>query len=351
MFIGDFMYRKTYAKINLENIKYNVSTLVNKLNNYKYHFGVCKADSYGHIGNEVVDKIIEGGCNYLAVATLEEALDIRKDFKDIPILILGIIDKEYLNLVKENNLTITISNMEYAKELDNNNLKVHIKINTGMNRLGISIRKDFIDTYNLLKDKGYIIEGVYTHIYNDAVKEDTLNQVNCFKEITDGYNIPIVHIGASGYALNYSKVDFVNGIRFGIAMYGLIENNLNLKSTFSLYSTIIQINEVDNKSVGYNGAYKVNGNEKIAVVPIGYADGIIRKNTGRYVYINDKKYPIVGNICMDMLFVKVDDTINVGDTVILLKDNQHIMETAKYLDTICYEVICNIGKRIPRIYE
>ena len=102
--------------------------------------------------------------------------------------------------------------------------------------------------------------------------------------------------------------------------------------------------------MGYNGRYKVTTPEKIAVVPIGYADGIIRKNTGRNVYINEKSYNIVGNVCMDMLFVKVDDFVKVGDKVTIIKDIQHIEQIAKHLDTIPYEVICSISKRVPRIY-
>ena len=134
-------------------------------------------------------------------------------------------------------------------------------------------------------------------------------------------------------------------------MYGLIDyKDIQFKSTFSLYSEVIQINEVTNGTVGYNGAYKVNGKEKIAVVPIGYADGIIRKNTGRNVYINNKEFKIVGNICMDMLFIKVDDSVKVGDKVAIIKDIDHIKEIANYLDTITYEVICSISKRVPRIY-
>lgn len=134
-------------------------------------------------------------------------------------------------------------------------------------------------------------------------------------------------------------------------MYGLIDyENIEFKSTFSLYSEVIQINDVENGVVGYNVAYKVNGKEKIAVVSIGYADGVIRKNTGRYVYINDKEYKIVGNICMDMLFVKVDDSAKVGDKVAIIKDIEHIKEIANYLDTITYEVICSVSKRVPRIY-
>ncbi|MBQ6841416.1 MAG: alanine racemase [Bacilli bacterium] len=350
------MYRKTYAEINLNNIKDNVQMLINNLQDYDYHIGVVKADCYGHNSNEVVGKIIEGGCNYLAVATLEEALEIRKAYREIPILCLGVIDTLDLNVCRENNITISISSLSYLNLIhieDLNNIKVHLKINTGMNRLGISSNDELNKVYQLLKVNNIFIEGIYTHIYNDSSLMDTEKQIKKFELITSNINledIPIVHFGASGYTLNYEKLEYVNGCRLGIAMYGLVKTKLDLKSTFSLYSTVIQINDVTDETVGYNGQYRVFGNGKIAVIPIGYADGIIRKNTGRYVYINDKKYPIVGNICMDMLFIKVDDTIRIGDKVTLIKDNKHINEIAKHLDTINYEVICSVGKRIPRVY-
>ncbi len=134
-------------------------------------------------------------------------------------------------------------------------------------------------------------------------------------------------------------------------MYGLVDyKDIEFKSTFSLYSEVIQINKVKDETVGYNGNYKVKDEELIAVVSIGYADGIIRKNTGRYVYINDKRYQIVGNICMDMLFVKVDKNVHVGDKVVIIKDIEHIKEIAEYLETIPYEITCSISKKVPRIF-
>lgn len=350
------MYRNTYVEVNLKNIKYNVKTLVNKYNDYDYHFGVVKADCYGHNDISVVKTIIESGCNYLAVATLDEALTIRKEIKYIPILCLGIIDVKYIPLCIENNISITISNLEYLNNINNCNadLKVHIKINTGMNRLGVNNKEEFNKIYNLVKQKNFILEGIYTHIYNASNKETTLKQYEQLEKITsdiDLKEIPIVHVGASEVTEYFPKRDYANGCRLGIAMYGLIDyNDIEFKSTFSLYSEVIQINEVTNGIVGYNGAYKVNGTEKIAVVPIGYADGIIRKNSGRNVYINNKEYKIVGNVCMDMLFVKVDNSVKVGDKVEIIKDINHIKQIAKHLDTITYEVICSIGKRVPRIY-
>lgn len=355
---GVIMYRNTYVEINLKNIENNVKALINRYNNYKYYFGVVKADCYGHNNIKTVEAIIKGGCNYLAVATLDEALEIRKFIKNIPILCLGIIPLEFINKCSENNITITISNIDYLKQLllkEYNNLKVHIKINTGMNRLGVNNTLEFNEMYKAIKDSNLILEGIYTHIYNTLNKENTLKQFKKFENITANINlndIPIVHIGASDATITYLKLPYANGCRLGIAMYGLMDNkNITLSSTFSLYSEVIQINEVENETVGYNGAYKAYGKEKIAVIPIGYADGIIRKNTGRNVYINDKPYKIVGNVCMDMLFVKVDDTVKVGDKVTIIKDISHIEEIAKHLDTISYEVICSISKRVPRIYS
>ena len=349
------MYRNTYVKVNLKNLEYNIKKIIEFKNNYKYYFGVVKADSYGHYGIKPVERIIESGINYLAVSSLEEALEIRKEIKNIPILCLGIIDLCYLEECLKNNITVTISNLEYAKNLSDNykELKVHIKINTGMNRLGFSNSKELEEAYSILKEK-VIIEGIYTHIYNDSSKDDTLNQISLFEEITkniDISTIPIVHFGGSNFILNYDKLEYVNGCRLGIVMYGLTDNKLDLKSTFSLHSKVIQINEVENSTVGYNGNYKVNGKERIAVVQIGYADGIIRKNSGRYVFINNKKYDIVGNICMDMLFVRVDNDVCVNNEVLIIKDNDHIKYISDYLDTIPYEIICSISKRVPRVYE
>lgn len=352
------LQRNTYLEVNLKKLESNVSKIVNYYNGYKYHFGVVKADSYGLNGIDTVRSIIKGGCNYLAVATLEEALIIRKEIKDIPILCLGVIPLEYIKEAINNNITLTINSLEYLEEIIKLNLKnicVHLKLNTGMNRLGINNSLEFNKIIEILKKYKINLEGIYTHIYNASVKEDYSRQITKFKEITKDINlddIKIVHISASEALVNYEKLDFVNGCRLGIIMYGFTDKKLlELESVISLKSEVIQINELKiGDTVGYNGAYKATKEVKIAVVAIGYADGIIRKNTGRYVYINNKPYKIVGNICMDMLFVEVDDNVKVHDEVLILKNNKHILEVAKYLDTISYEVLCNINKRVSRVY-
>ena len=352
--------RNTYAKINLDNIKGNVEKIISRYNDYKYYFGVVKANCYGHYDIKTVEKIIQGGCNYLAVATLDEALYIRKYIKNIQILCVGIIPAEFMKKIKENNITITINSMDYMKELMNEDIdgiKAHIKINTGMNRLGMKDKQEVKKVIELAKEKNVKLEGIYSHIY-EATNEELYNkQIEIFKEMLefiDAKNIfKIIHISASDALSLYEKPEFVNGCRLGIIMYGFTElKDLDLKSTFELYSEVIQINTLNKEeTVGYNGIYtsKEDG-ERIAVVSIGYDDGIIRKNTGRYVYINDEKYQIVGNICMDMLFVKVDDKVKLHDKVVMLKDIEHIKEVAKHLETIPYEVLCTVGQRVKRIY-
>lgn len=352
------MYRNTYAEINLTNIEHNVKEIINKYNKFNYYFGVVKSDCYGHGAIKTTNAIIKGGVNYLVVALLEEALELRKEYHEIPILCLGMIENKDIEVATKNNITLSILSSDYLNSIDITKLKdakIHIKINTGMNRLGVSTKEEFNEVYQKLILNKINIEGIYSHIHTSNDLTMTTNQFRKFEYITsdiDLSQIKIIHIQASDALTGFDKPEYVNGCRLGIIMYGYsTDKTLKLKSTFKLYSKIIQINTLQaNDTVGYNAMYKAHEREKIAVVPIGYADGIIRKNTGRDVYINNKPYKIVGNICMDMLFVKIDDSVKLFDQVEIIKDNEQIKEIAEQLDTIVYEVLCCIGKRIPRIY-
>lgn len=348
------MYRNTYAEIKLDAIRHNLEILNQKFSNYEYRFAVVKADCYGH-GLAAIQPMLDAGCNYLAVATLEEAIEIRKLHPDVPILCLGIVPYSGLKTAKKLNITLTISSLEYVENAPEGSLdgiKTHLKVNTGMNRLGINNAEELVKTYNLL-DK---VEGVYTHIY-DA--EDHLRSEIQFDRFTDLvhalplHEIRIIHAGASEATLNYPKLDFANACRFGIVMYGFYApEDFGLQSTFSLKSEVVQINVLQaGESLGYGGTFVADEETHIAVVPIGYADGVIRKNKGRAVFINGQPCEIVGNICMDMLFVKVNNSVRVGDEVEILRDIKHIEAVAKHLDTIPYEVLCSVSKRVPRLYQ
>lgn len=361
-------YNGTYAKVNLINIKENVEKIISKYNKYKYYFGVVKADSYGHFDNKVISAVVKGGVNYLCVSSLKEALKIREKFKNIPILCLGVIEPKYLDVCVKNDITITVVSEEYLDSILNgknrnfdsrinlNKLKIHIKLDSGMNRLGIKDEVEFKNVYNKILNSNLLLEGIFTHICSSSDEYYTKKQFEKFEnmvKLIDLSKVKIIHLANSETLVNYEKIKFVNGCRLGIIMYGFTkEKSLNLKSTFSVYSKVVQIKNIKKgESIGYDSLYTAKEDEKIAIVQIGYADGIIRKNTGRYVYIYDKKYAIIGNICMDMLMIKVDDSVKLYDEVIILKDVEHIESVAKYIGTIPYEIMCNITKRVERVYE
>ena len=346
------MIRQTYEEINLKALESNVKSIISQSSEYKYHIGVVKANCYG-LGLKCIKCIIKGGANYLAVSSLEEALSIRKITKE-KILILEPINPKYISLARKNNITLTISSLEYLNNVKDQEFTCHIKINTGMNRLGINSKEEFDKVYNIIMNSNITLEGIYTHIYKASDSKCTNNQFKKFEYITsdiDLNTIPIVHIPNSETIFNYKKKPYINGCRMGIIMYGF-SNDIKLNSVFSLISKVIEIKHIHSgDTVGYDGKYTASGDESIAVLPIGYADGILRHNSGRNVYINGKEYKIVGNICMDMLFVKVDDNIKVNDEAYIIKDNDHINQIASYLDTINYEVMCSISDRVVREYK
>lgn len=347
-------YRPTFVEVNTGALKRNIEKLVNRYADYEHHFAVVKADCYGHGVIPCTRVAIEAGCDYLCVATLDEAMELRSEFTTIPILCLGIIDLRFLPDCVENDITITLGSLDYIRQLPKDlGLKAHIKINTGMNRLGLSSREELNEALELLKSTKITVEGIYTHIFEADNREKTEAQFAKFEEITSDCDLSIlkfVHVGASDATEFYPKRPYANACRLGISMYGLIDYpDIEFESTFRLMSEVVQINEVDSGTLGYNGTYAITEPQRIAVIPIGYADGIIRKNKGRNVYINDKPCEIIGNVCMDMMFARVDNSVKVGDKVEVIRDIEHIKEITKHLDTITYEVTCSIGKRVPRI--
>ena len=380
------MFRKTYVKINNKALTNNIKEIILKYNNYKYYFGVVKGNAYGH-GDYIVNDLIKGGINYLAVSSLEEAISIRKYNKEIPILCLEPISIEYIKDILDNDVTITIESIDYVKELINKKLdkqlKVHIKLDTGMSRLGFTNKEELNESINLLKDnKNILLEGIYTHIATSGINDIYYDkQISTFNYLTKDINlkeIPIIHIGRSMTLVNHSKLDFVNGIRLGICMYGFnnsikeptglrkfkrdrllkklnisettLTNDLNLKTAFSLYTEVMSIRNVKKGSfVGYGANYIANEDIIVATLPIGYVDGM--NKLMKYVSINNKKYEIIGDICMDMTMIKIDDTIKLHDKVEIFGDNISIREVSRRLNTNAYHIVTGITTRVPRVYD
>ena len=387
------MYRKTYIEINIDNLKNNVENIISYYNDYKYYFGVVKGNGYGHGIKYVINEIIESGVNYLAVSSLEEAMEIRNINKEIPILILEPIDLTFLKICIDNNITITVHDYNYANDLLNekieNKIKIHLKIDSGMNRLGIKNKDELKEIYLRLKQKENIeIEGIFTHFATLGINDKEWdNQLEHFKEITSKIKIeeiPIIHLYKSAAFINHEKLSFANGVRIGIAMYGYytkpiysntglknklrnikrklykkknkisktnLELPIELKPAFKMYTQFLQIKKVKKgEFVGYGAMYRAKKDIIIGIMAVGYDDGIFRKSSGRYVTINNKRYQIIGDVGMGMTAVKIDETVSINDKITLIGDLTPIREVAKHNGTTIYETMCNIGKQIPRVY-
>ena len=385
------MYRNTYVEINVENLEHNVKEIIKKYPEYQYYFGVVKGNAYGH-SDKIAKYLLKCGINYLAVASLEEGLSIRKDGVTAPILCLEPIDIEYIDKCIENNITITVHDLYYYKQLMNINinkpLKVHIKIDSGLCRLGFTNKDEVKQVVDGLRTKtNIILEGIFTHFATDGIYDISWdNQYAKFIELTseiDLSQIPIVHLGRSQTLLNHEKIPFANGIRLGIILYGynttpkplpkgflntlrkwkrayyhkkhhisptITQIDIDLKTAFSLYSEVMQVKEIPKGSfVGYGRIYEAQEDMRVAIIPIGYADGFSRKNKGRDIVIRGKRYPLVGDINMGMVIAKVDENVQEKDRVTLIGEGIPMREAAKYMQTSVYEGSCMINDWVPRV--
>lgn len=385
------MYRNTYVEINIDNLKHNVKEIITKYPDYDYYFGVVKGNAYGH-SDKIAKYIIESGINYLAVASLEEGISIRKTGIQTPILCLEPIEIEYLKECIENDITITVHDYEYFKALMavelSGLLKVHIKVDTGLCRLGLTSKTQIKEVVEGLKIKhNVILEGIFTHFATDGIYDPSWdNQLKSFQELTseiDLTQIPIVHLGRSQTMLNHEKISFANGIRLGIILYGynttpkplpndflnrlrkwkrayynkknhisptITNIDIHLKTAFSLYSEVMQVKKIKKGSfVGYGRIYEATEDMYVAVIPIGYADGFSRKNKGRQVVINGKRYSLIGEVNMGMVIAKVDETVHIKDKVTLIGEGITMPEVARYMGTSVYEGSCMINSWVPRI--
>ena len=375
------MFRNTAALVDCDILTDNIRNIRENYE-YEYYIGVVKANAYGH-GDYVVGSLIRGGVNYLAASSLEECLSVRKRNSDIPILCLEPINVEYLDICAENNITITIPDIDYYREMRGGvALKAHIKIDCGMNRLGFKDKHELKKVVDDIGDRGDLqLEGIYTHFATSGIQDKHWdNNLKNFCEITsliELTKIPIVHLGRSLTMVNHDKIPFANGIRIGIVMYGFdnkmqeptglralkkklllkkynisqtrLTNSLHLKTAFSLRSEIMSIKRVNKgERIGYGAEYEAKDNILIGVVPVGFADGFLPGNNGRYVKINQKRYEIVGGIGMDMTIVKIDESVKVHDTVVLYDD---IREAATYMGINSYRLLTSVTNRVPRIYK
>lgn len=351
--------RDTYAVVNLNNLKYNVEKVHNEFK--RPLIAVIKADAYGHGYKEVANflKDIEYVAMF-AVATLPEAIALRELGIKKGILILGAIpmDQEDIDLAIQYDITLTMVSLEYMHLLDamigNKKLKVHIKLDTGMHRIGLTSKDELDEMLETIDYNKFNVEGIFTHFATaDCDEEAFRQQQHDFYEMIGNHQFKYIHCCNSA-AMAYHHDDKSNLGRIGISMYGCDpagSTNHDYKQVMSLFTKVALVKQIHKgDKVGYGLTYTASKDEYLATLPIGYADGFIRSNQGRQVYINGNYYEIVGRVCMDQIMVRVDENVSVGDQVEIFGDHISLERMANELNTISYEVICLVSKRVPRVY-
>jgi alanine racemase len=371
--LKDNITAPVWAQINLDNIKYNLKNIKSRLSKDTKICGVVKANAYGHGSVEIAKLLQREKVDYLAVARFEEALELIQNYITLPILCLGYIPDESLKLAIENDIEITVYSLGMANSIDNiasklgKIAKVHIKIDTGMTRIGFKPNQSSIEEIFKINNLKYIkIIGIYTHFAtaDEKDKKFTYIQYEKFKYIVSelenlNIHIPIKHVSNSATIIDCSELD-CDMVRCGIILYGhypseeVKKSNLSLKPAMTLKTRVSNINEIQaGESIGYGQKYISKEKETIATLSIGYADGFSRLQTNPKAMIRGEVFDVVGRICMDQCMVRVDKNIDIkiGDEVILFgKEGITAENIAMNLGTINYEVLCMVQRRIERIY-
>ncbi len=359
---------RTWCEINLDNLRNNFRK-IKELTGVKILAGV-KADAYGHGAVEVSKVLEEEGCNYLGVASVEEALELKKSGINIPILLLSPVTKEAAKVAIENGFQINLSDEDHLKiikeiyEITNKTVHVHIEIDTGMRRTGIrdEMFDDFIE--KIMKIPYITVEGIFSHFPSaDIDSEFTLYQINKFERIYRKYkNIlknTIFHLSNSAGIINFPNARY-DMVRPGITIYGMyphksLTGKMDIKPVMSYKTRIVQIKSIKKgEGISYTHSFHAPKDMKIGVIGVGYADGYPwRLSNKGEVFIKGKRYKVVGNVCMDLTMIDISesDDVKVGDEVVLFDgENISVDEISDIAGTINYAIITGIGPRVPRLY-
>lgn len=365
--------RDVWAEVDLKAIEENIINIKSCIKNNAKWCAVVKADAYGHGALAVARKAVEQGASYLAVAALSEALNLRKAGFTTPILILGATPLDAAGEIAEHNITQAVFTMEQAEAISreavkrNKIAKVHIKIDTGMGRIGIRPERagGFAKALNSLP--GIEIEGMFSHFALADVKDKSFayKQLEAFKLAiakieAEGITIEIKHIANSAAILELPEAHF-DMVRAGIILYGLwpsdeVEHTIELKPAMKLMAKIVYLKELEaGEAISYGCTWTAKRKSRIGTLPVGYADGYTRMFSGKaQIEYNGKRAPIAGRICMDQCMVDLTDVPEAkkGDTVVLYGSPSLTMdEAASWLGTINYELPCMLSQRVPRIYR
>nr|WP_129066492.1 alanine racemase [Helicobacter pylori] len=373
--------RASFVEVNTASLRHNFSTVKSIVPKDAHIMAVVKANAYGAGAIKASEIFLQEGANYLGVATLDEALELRSHFSKTPILILGYSPNSNASMLIDNDLSAMIFSLEQAEVFSQmalksqKRLKIHLKIDTGMHRLGLEPNFKSIEIIKKIRTlKGLEVEGIFTHLSNaDAnIKTHAKNQMkafNAFLEQLLDQKIEFQYRHAYNSAgilslCNGNENRFLNLYRPGIMLYGFYPSDgmketcpTILKNVISLKAQIVQIRSVKKgEFIGYGEHFYTNEETLVGVLALGYADGLIRALGNRIqVAINNQLAPLIGKVCMDQCFVKLNNIqAKEGDEVILFGDKSakanDASEIAALLNTIPYETISTLSKRLERVY-
>lgn len=366
---------RSWIELNIENLKHNVKILTEAMPPECELMAVVKAQAYGHGACKISAILNQIGIQAFAVATIEEGIQLRKNGIRGEILILGYTNRKRASDLEKFDLIQTLIDYEYAKALNSQNIavKAHIKIDTGMHRLGFSCR-EILAVKKVFEMKNLKICGIYTHLCcADSLLPDdvafTGKQIDNFYHFIDALKdqkikIPKVHMQSSYGLLNYPELT-CNYIRAGIALYGVLSSpdddtklKTDLRPVLSLKSRVVSIRQIHKgDSVGYGRDFTAERDSTIAAVPIGYGDGFPRNlsNGNGRVLVNSHIVPVVGRICMDQLCIDITDApgVSTGDIVTLIGAEEYgglsASDVAYRCGSISNELLCRMGARLPVI--
>lgn len=369
--------KRTWAEIDLDALAHNYKTLRNRVGENVKFLGVVKADAYGH-GSVQVSRLLEKmGADYLAVSSGDEAIELRRNGINMPILILGHTPKDQVEQLIKYDITQTVTckakAYEYSDEASrlNKELKVHIKVDTGMSRLGFLCDEQFFDNgvegiCESSRLPGINVEGIFTHFAvadenGEECVEYTKHQFKLFTDVINaceeklGHKFKIRHCANTGAVAKYPET-WLDMVRPGLLLYGYGEfaDELGLKPVMSLKTTVSTIKVYpEGTAISYGGLYKTDKKTRVGVLPYGYADGFFRCLSNRYELVTEEG-PVrqLGRICMDMCMIDLTDKyqVDVGSEVEIFGKLNSINKMAEMANTIPYELTCAVSKRVPRIY-
>ncbi|MBU3159459.1 alanine racemase [Clostridium frigoris] len=368
--------RPVWAEVDLDKLAHNMRE-IRRITKSEKIIAVVKADAYGHGAVDVAPVLLENGANSLAVAMLSEAVELRRSGIECPIMILGFTQPELIDNLLKYDIDQTVFSYKFAKQLskmaqeENKIAKIHIALDTGMGRIGFLPSEDSVqEVYNISTLPNITIEGIFCHFSTADEKDKTYTDIQV-KKFDDFYEklkerkiyIKMRHIANSAAIIDLPEIHY-EAVRPGIIIYGYYPSDevnkekLDLLPAMTLKTNVVHIKTLPpGEYVGYGRKYKTDKQSMIATLPIGYADGYTRLLFQKAkVIIKGKFAPVIGKICMDQCMIDITDVsgVKVGDEVILIGEDENNKFNAdtvgELIGTISYEIVCMIGKRVPRVY-